>query len=74
MGASSRNSRVHLRSFVSLITTPQLKTMSNDPRNGEKCTTETLDDLDAQLQEWYQQLGPELQYYGAAHASILLLQ
>ncbi|KIW88706.1 uncharacterized protein Z519_10752 [Cladophialophora bantiana CBS 173.52] len=44
-----------------------------DALNEEQCDTETLHALDEQLQDWYQNLDPELQYCKEAHASILVL-
>ncbi|KIY01420.1 uncharacterized protein Z520_02972 [Fonsecaea multimorphosa CBS 102226] len=44
-----------------------------DALNEEQCDTETLHALDEQLQDWYQNLDPELQYCREAHASILVL-
>ncbi|KIW78191.1 hypothetical protein Z517_08024 [Fonsecaea pedrosoi CBS 271.37] len=44
-----------------------------DALNEEQCDKETLHALDEQLQDWYQNLDPELQYCEEAHASVLLL-
>lgn len=46
----------------------------SDALNNEKCDTEALDDLDGQLEEYYERLDPDLCYYPRAHASVLLLQ
>ncbi|OQV03151.1 Fungal specific transcription factor domain-containing protein [Cladophialophora immunda] len=44
-----------------------------DALNEEQCDTETLHALDEQLQDWYQNLDPELRYCKEAHPSILVL-
>ncbi|OAP57499.1 hypothetical protein AYL99_08237 [Fonsecaea erecta] len=44
-----------------------------DALNEEQCDTETLHALDEQLQDWYQNLDPELQYCKEGPASILVL-
>lgn len=48
--------------------------MADEHRNNERCDTEVLEDLDAQLEDWYQMLDQDLRYYPRAHASVLLLQ
>ncbi|KAF2114191.1 fungal-specific transcription factor domain-containing protein [Lophiotrema nucula] len=41
--------------------------------NNERCSSESLEDLDRQLQDWQHSLELDLQYQAGAHASVLLL-